>query len=365
MTTTRTLNALAAGALLLLAACASKREPQEGHVSADDARSSISHALPAKLASREGWIEDVYAGFRAQSLEPTRSNVCAVAAVIAQESGFQVNPVIPGLPAIAWKEIRTRATAAGAPWVIVHGALELTSGTGRSYADRIDHARTEKDLSDIFEDFIGAVPLGHTLFEDRNPIRTRGPMQVNIAYVRTSPAASHYPWPINKSLADELFTRRGSIYFGIAHLLGYEAPYDSLLYRFADYNAGQYASRNAAFQAAVNRLAHAHVATDGALLPPEGHGAGETQSALEHLTERLRMDAGAIHDDLLQGKSAQFGQTALNRRVFDLAEQSAGRTLPRALVPAIQLQGPKITRKLSTDWYAHRVDGRYQQCLKQ
>ena len=35
----------------------------------------------------------------------------------------------------------------------------------------------------------------------------------------------------------------------------------------------------------------------------------------------------------------------------------------RAAVPRIKLQGPKITRRLTTDWYAHRVDERFQRCL--
>jgi len=38
--------------------------------------------------------------------------------------------------------------------------------------------------------------------------------------------------------------------------------------------------------------------------------------------------------------------------------------LPAPVVPTIKLQGPKISRNLTTDWYAHRVDGRFQQCLK-
>lgn len=349
---------------VLLASCASKRGPQPAHVEVADAQTYIEQALPANIAARSAWVQDIYEGFRAQSIEPTRSNVCAVVAVIAQESSFAVNPVIPGLPSIAWKEIRTRASHAGVPWLLVHGALDLTSPNGHSYAERIDQAKTERDLSDIFEDFIGAVPLGRTLFEDRNPIRTRGPMQVNVAFVKNAPAADRYPYPVKSSLAEELFTRRGSVYFGIAHLLGYRAPYDRYLYRFADYNAGQYASRNAAFQAAVARISGVHLATDGALLPHDaGQQPGATEAALTRSASRLDLDPGEIHRALGEGKSADFERTTLYARVFEVAEKSAGHVLPRALIPAIRLQGPKITRNLSTDWYAHRVDGRYRACL--
>jgi hypothetical protein len=236
------------------------------------------------------------------SIEPTHESICAVVSVIEQESGFRVNPVVPGLPAIAWHEIDSRAEHAGVPHVVMHTALQLSSPTGRSYSDRIDGAKTEKDLSDIFEDFIGAVPMGRTLFAEKNPIRTRGPMQVNVAFAEQIAAAKPYPYPVKSTIADELFTRRGSVYFGTAHLLAYPASYGTYLYRFADYNAGQYASRNAAFQSAVSSASGIPVTPDGALLP-------------------------------------------------------------RAMLPAIKLHGPKIARRLTTEWYAHRVDERYKRCL--
>ena len=35
------------------------------------------------------------------------------------------------------------------------------------------------------------------------------------------------------------------------------------------------------------------------------------------------------------------------------------------MVPSIQLGSPKITRKLTTAWFATRVDVRYQRCMRQ
>ncbi len=105
------------------------------------------------------------------------------------------------------------------------------------------------------------------------------------------------------ALADELFTRRGSVYFGIAHLLAYQPPYDAYLYRFADFNAGQFASRNAAFQNAVSAASGIPLVPDGALLPHEADvkGAGSTELAVRSLAARLDLSESEIHSALERG----------------------------------------------------------------
>ena len=352
-----------------MGACATDKDAASP-AQASSAREIIDRALPRSVADRSGWTLDLYADFTALALPPTRNNVCAVVAVIEQESNFQTDPVIPHLGEIASREIDARAGRAGIPLPLVHAVLQLKSGDGQPYRERIDRARTEKELSDIYEDFIGRVPLGSRMFAEHNPIRTRGPMQVNIAFAERYADEKTYPYPLHRSIADEVFTRRGSLYFGIAHLLDYSAPYDRFLFRFADFNAGQYASRNAAFQSAVARLSGSAITPDGALLPHDaddargGPPSGSTEAALRTLAGRLKLDDDAIRAALEQGKTAAFGSSALYRHLFALADRAAASPRPRALVPTIDLHSPKIRRALTTAWYANRVDERFHRCLR-
>ncbi len=357
---------LCMGLLVLLASlagCAQESRPSPTPNPAD-ARALIQQSLPRGVADRAGWTDDMYSAFSALEITPTSEKICAVVAVTEQESGFHVDPVIPDLGKVAWREIDRRAEHASVPPSLVHEVLALKSSTGQSYAERIEHAQTEKQLSDVFEDFTGAIPLGRSLFASWNPIRTRGPMQVNVAFAEAFADSHRYPYPVKVSIADEVFTRRGSLYFGVAHLLDYTAPYESYLYRFADFNAGQYASRNAAFQRAVGLLAGLALDADGALVPHESAGGpGHTELAVRALGKRLHLDDEAIHAALAQGKTHEFEHTPLYRGVFALADRAQGHPLPRAVLPQIELQGPKISRKLTTEWYARRVDGRFKRCL--
>ena len=318
-----------------------------------------------KISNRDAWAVDIFAAFEALSIRPTPENICAVVAVTEQESTFQVNPPVPGLAAIARREIDSRAARYHIPAMAVNAALALQSPTGGTYRERLDKVKTEKELNDIFADFINIVPLGERMFGSFNPVRTGGPMQVSIAYAEQHADAKRYPYPVPGSIRNEVFTRRGGMYFGMAHLLDYPADYDDMLFRFADFNAGHYASRNAAFQNAVSVLTKTPLALDGDLLL-HGDSASEpskTELAARKLADRLDLSDAAIRRDLERGDQSDFADTKLYKRVFSLGDKGRAKPLPRAVVPKIRLQSPKITRKLTTEWFAKRVDERYERCL--
>ncbi|MFJ2685237.1 DUF1615 domain-containing protein [Pseudomonas sp. NPDC087342] len=348
-------------ALLVLAGCGTRQSQEAPARKPAEVKAQIVRLLPAKTADREGWATDIYAAFAAQEISPTTQNLCAVLAVTEQESTFQVDPPVPGLGKIARDEIDRRAAKAHIPGLLVSGALQVSSPNGKSYSDRLNAARSEKELSAIFDDFIGIVPMGRTLFGGFNPVHTAGPMQVSIEFAEQE--TRNYPYPVTGSIRHEVFTRRGGLYFGIAHLLGYPVSYTQPLYRFADFNAGWYASRNAAFQNAVSRASGIPLALDGDLIRYDSIMPGTTELAVRTLGKQLGMRNPTIHDQLETGKSLEFEETRLYQKVFALADKAEGRQLPRAMLPGITLESPKITRKLTTAWFAKRVDERYQRCM--
>ena len=368
----RVTGSLVAGLIALLAGCVSVEEQPRtsGYrpLSATEGRALVGRLLPDGVKDRTGWATDIYAAFAALDIPPTPENICATVAVTAQESGFQVDPVVPGLASIARKEIDKRRESAGVPKFALDAALAIPSANGKTYSERLDAVKTELQLSEVYEDFIGRVPFGKSLLADRNPIRTGGPMQVSVSFAEAFVAGKPYPYPVSGTIRHEVFTRRGGLYFGVAHLLGYPAAYTRPLFRFADYNAGQYASRNAAFQSALTQVSGIPLDLDGDLVRYDrGQPAaepGSTELAIRVLAQRIDMSHQDIRRDLELEKTQSFERTALYARVFRLADRLTGSPAPRAVLPQIPLHSPKITRNLTTDWFARRVDSRYQTCLQ-
>lgn len=342
--------------------------PAPGRPSAAQGQARVLELLPPTLTrERKAWAGDIAATFAALRLAPTDSNFCAAIAVIEQESGFQADPVVPGLSRIAWREIETRRQRYGIPKLALDAALSKTSANGQTYKRRLDTLRTERQMSVLYDDMIAELPGGSLLLSGYNPVRTGGPMQVSIAFAEAHARETDARTFSDGDTRRAVFTRRGGVYFGIAHLLDYPAPYSTPLYRFADFNAGHYSSRNAAFQQAVAQLTTKPLVLDGDLLSYDSgrpsSNPSATQKAVLALSRRLKLDADEINAGLRQEKTDAFARTPVYQRVFSLADRASGGRAPREAMPRIALKSPKIQRKLTTEWFANRVNMRYGNCM--
>lgn len=336
--------------------------PAVKSISQLEAQAMVNKLLPQKISERSGWKNDLVDAFTALKIPYTPEYFCAVMAVIEQESSWKGDPTVPGLGKIVWKQVEEKAGKYHIPLIAVQTALLKGSPDGRSYKERIDKLQTEGQMNAVFEDLANDTRRLNLPFNMHNPIRTGGPMQVSVEFAESHVRAWPYPYARRSSVRNEVFTRKGGVYFGTAILMQYPAPYSKMIYRFADFNAGRYSSRNAAFQAAVNKLAGDDMDLDGDLLRytngfPASKTSG-TEKALQKMNKRLGMNHDEIRRDLLLEKVTAFGQSPLYQRVFALAGNP-----PREMMPQINLHSPKITRKLTTEWFAKKVDVRYQSCL--
>ncbi|TZF91541.1 DUF1615 domain-containing protein [Cognatilysobacter lacus] len=359
----RLLLAGASACLLALGIVGCNERPRPHVKTPAEVRAELSRLMPSGVRDRSGWAGDIQAAFAALRIEPSTANLCAVVAVTEQESSFAGDPKVPGLGRIALEEIDRRFAAHHVPPLVARAALQITSPDGRTWEQRIAAATTERELSDIYEAMIDRVPMGRRLLASANPVHTGGPMQVSVTFAEHLAADRDYPYAVDSSIRHEVFTRRGGVYFGTAHLLGYRSSYRQPIFRFADYNAGWYASRNAAFQNAASIASGIPLDLDGDVVRYDGSEASRTEVAVRALSQEIGMDDAAIHRDLLKASTLDFEKTDLYREIFSLGEHAAGHALPRARLPEIRLSSPKITRHLTTAWFAKRVDQRYRACM--
>lgn len=350
---------------VLLTACAID-PPAPVAIAPAKIKADVQRLLPTSVSDRNGWSNDIQSVFSALKLPPDPDHLCAVIAVVGQESSFRADPTVPGLAEMSRQEIIKRAQKLGIPELAVRLALSIKSPNGKSYDELLNNVKTERDLSRLFEEFTSMVPLGKRLLAGFNPIRTGGPMQVSVSFAETYAKTHRYPFPMQDNIRNEVFSRLGGLYFGTAHLLDYPSSYPQMVYRFADFNAGRYASRNAAFQQAVEIVSGQSLDFDGdLLLPDEGNSdvVSATEKAVRSLAGRLNMSFSDIRYVLGKSDQLEFEKTTLYARVFAWADEKSGKPLPRAIIPNIRLQSPKITRALTTEWFANRVNERYGQCL--
>ena len=376
-----TVVAVAAGLGLGSPAVARAGEP--GDMTKAEAAALGARAVP-RGRDGKGWGAEVFAALERNGIRPTRSNICSVMTIIEQESTYTANPEVKGLGKIAEREVKARVARLPLPAAAVLGVnwfLASKPSPEKSYLKLIRAARTERDLDLVFRNMafflfrefattrlLNSPPVARRV-DAINPVSTLGSMQVAIAYVIAEAERQKGKrlglaeiW----KLRDELYTRDGGVTYGARMLLGYRAGYDSRLYVFADFNAGRYASRNAAFQHMVAELSGEPLALDGDLLIYESGAAQPQPSATEKALRKLSLGLkdAAIREDLLQEKEYAFRSTTTYSSVAAAFEKKTGQKPPHAMLPQIRLKSPKIKSRMTTEIFARAVMARYDRCMK-
>lgn len=205
---------------------------------------------------------------------------------------------------------------------------------------------------------LGARLFGSGSLESHNPVTTAGSMQVSVRF------AEERARKLKRSpskVRDSLYTRAGGLLYGTARLWNFEADYESMIFRFADYNAGEFSSRNAAFQEQISQLTKQPLALDGDLL---AYGADGDLETMDTNTMAALTSLGGSKLDARKEKSRELENTKTWKSVRAEWEQQFHRPALYARLPDVELHSSKLSKTRSTAWFATNVQRRYEACLK-
>ena len=351
----------------------------------------IKKVIPARVNDRQSWAQDIFDIMQELSIPKTKQNVCSVVAVVDQESNFVADPTVPGLGEKAVQEITSRLkekfeaklgeTIGGTVAEYFEHVLKNQPSPKNNYMSQMRKVKTERELDLLYRQIFdymskhyhvsaltGAAKLvGQDIGEKMNPITTLGSMQVHINY-----AKEHNRQSGNiAELRNDLYTQYGGLYYGIHRLMKYPADYDKAIYRFADYNSGMYSSRNAAFQSMLNAMTKTEISLDGDLLLYTKNGdikATQSQTEKELIAifaqNNILVTPRQIRSDLKKEKEKKFEDTQTYLAVQKLYQNKTQKEPIYATMPQVVISGPKLSRDYNTNWFASRVNGRYETCMQ-
>lgn len=358
-------------------ACAGLEAPEDPGLGVE----AIAKLVREDVAERQPWASAVRAALIAARRVPDEDHVCQVLAVIEQESGYEPDPAVPGLAKIALSELE--AEAKDKLGFLGPTALSLLidvtpEGEAQSFRQRLETVRTERDLDRLFRDLqafhaarapkIAAALelLAPRLRERLNPISTAGSMQVSVSFALAR-AGELEP----EAVRERLYTLEGGVTYGTLRLFVHEADYERPLYRFADYNAGLYASRNAMFQKMLRDLVGGDLTPDGDLLIWSERGRptrqdGQSMRALLSWRGSAAPDLeeARLRREVRLEKERAFEETETWRRVRESWARKTGQPPAYAALPEVALDSPKLRKDRTTAWFAQNVQRRYEDCRR-
>ena len=312
----------------------------------------IKRLIPARVHDRESWAKDIDDIMQDLKIPKTKQNVCSIVAIVDQESNFVANPVVPGLGKKAVDEVSTRlnekfedklgqkvgGTVAG----YFEEVLKTQPSPDNNYMSQMRKVKTEKDLDLLYRQIFDFMTQHY-----------------------------HVSALTGADLRNDLYTQYGGLYYGIHRLMVYPADYDKAIYRFADYNSGMYSSRNAAFQSMLDALTDNELTLDGDLLLYDKAGsplAVQSQSEKELMklftANNVLITPRQLRDDLKLEKEKKFENTQTYIALTKLYKAKTGKEPIYAIMPQVVISGPKLSRDYNTNWYATRVNGRYESCMQ-
>ena len=351
----------------------------------------IKKVLPSRVSERQSWAQDIFDIMDELRIEKTKQNVCSIVAVVDQESNFIADPTVAGLGEKAVQEINSRlkekfeaklgeligGTVAG----YFQEVLKNQPSPENNYMSQMRQVKTERELDLLYREIFaymskhyhisaltGAAKLaGQDIGEKMNPITTLGSMQVHINYAKEHKRQSGNIVELRNSL----YTQYGGLYYGIHRLMQYPAEYDQAIYRFADYNSGMYSSRNAAFQSMLQALTENEISLDGDLLLYNKDGDVRptlSQSEKELIAifakNNVLVTPRQVRSDLKKEKDKKFENTQTYLAVQKLYQSKTNKDPIYAVMPQVVISGPKLSRDYNTNWFASRVNGRYETCMQ-
>ena len=351
----------------------------------------IKKVIPARVNDRQSWAQDIFDIMQELSIPKTKQNVCSVVAVVDQESNFVADPTVPGLGEKAVQEINSRLkekfeaklgeTIGGTVAEYFEHVLKNQPSPKNNYMSQMRKVKTERELDLLYRQIFdymskhyhvsaltGAAKLvGQDIGEKMNPITTLGSMQVHINYAKEHKRQSGNI----AELRNDLYTQYGGLYYGIHRLMKYPADYDKAIYRFADYNSGMYSSRNAGFQRMLNAMTKTEISLDGDLLLYTKNGdikATQSQTEKELIAifaqNNILVTPRQIRSDLKKEKEKKFEDTQTYLAVQKLYQNKTQKEPIYATMPQVVISGPKLSRDYNTNWFASRVNGRYETCMQ-
>lgn len=326
-------------------------------------------AEASKLDSPDIWAGVILESLKEIGIPATKKNVCAVIAVISQESGFKTVPKTRGLPEILLKKLKNAETNE-LYRQIIEIRLNQYANNGKTFRRNIYSIVSERDVEIWYNEFVASEytkPVLILLKKDISDlITTLGSMQVSVRFAEKYPKK---PENIaSNEIRDILYTCKGGVFYGAAFLLDYNHNYQEMMSVFADYNAGHYACRNAGFQKMLANLTQKNIVLDGDLLNyKDGEGKpGKTYALFINFLIHTGMDfeENKIRKDFEKEKSLDFEETFSYKTLSALHKTKFGNTIYEE-IPQISLKSDKFLNKnLSTYWFALRAKSRYNNCMR-